>query len=68
VSGDALRAELRKLIEDAVPADEECLASEDACFDAHPVHGAGWVDGRLDLVYADVDGLVELLAGWAEAR
>jgi len=45
----------------ACPSEEECLKDEDACFKIHPVHPAEWHDGTIIMVYADVNGLVNLI-------
>lgn len=56
---DAIRA--------ACPADEECLADEEACFRAHPIHEFARRDGVLVSVYADVDEVARLALGAVRA-
>jgi regulator of RNase E activity RraA len=57
-----LKDSLRRAIEDNVANEEICTEDEEECFIRHPIHAAGWTNNRLDLVYADVDGMVTILA------
>jgi hypothetical protein len=57
-----LEARIAQIIRDACPREEECLADEESCFAAHPVHPAGWTNDVLVLVYADVDMLASAIA------
>jgi hypothetical protein len=57
-----LEKRIAQVIRDACPREEECLADEEACFAAHPVHPAGWIDGVIDVVYANVDMLASAIA------
>ncbi len=57
-----LRALVAAAIREAVVSEELCVADEDACFDAHPIHLMSSVDGRVDTVYARVDGTAEVVA------
>lgn len=53
---------LKRTIREACPAENQCLADEDECFRAHPIHEGASVDGVIQMVYADVDGLARILA------
>lgn len=59
-----MRDFLRFAIESTIPTDDECAKDEEACMWLHPIHGAGWVNGQLRSVYADVDGLISYIMGW----
>lgn len=59
----AVTADLAAAIRAATWRDiDACDADEEECFDHHPIHVGGVVDGQIILVYARVDGLAETLA------
>jgi hypothetical protein len=58
---ETLRTLLTDKIRAACPSDEECLEDEESCFKVHSVHMAGMTNGVIDLIYADVDGLVDVI-------
>ena len=62
----AMRHFLQRAFEAAVPDPEgkECASDEEACLWLHPIHGAGWVNGKLTSVYADLDGLITYILTW----
>lgn len=58
-----LRDRIAEGIRGACPAEEDCQADEEACFETHPVHEAFSRDGVILHVRANVDGLTELVVG-----
>lgn len=54
-----LRQRLLDKIRAAVPSDEECEQYGDIC--PHPIHLGGSVDGVVTDVFAEVEGLVDLI-------
>lgn len=58
---DQLREHLIKTIRDAVPDDEDCEQYPQWEDCPHPVHLGASVDGTVLSVYADVEGLVDLI-------
>lgn len=52
---------LARAIREACPTDDQCVADEEECFRAHPVHEAVSRDGVIESVYADIDGLVRTI-------
>lgn len=53
------RQRLIDTIRAAVPDDSDCVQYQDVC--PHPIHLAGSVDGVVTDIYADVEGLVDLI-------
>lgn len=41
--------------------DDGCIADAEECLRLHPIHEAGTTNGVVDEIYADVDGLVEVI-------
>lgn len=58
---DQLRERLIQKIRDTCPTDEQCLEDEESCFSLHPVHPAAYTNGVIDMVYAEVEPLVDLI-------
>ena len=53
---------LKEAIRAACPdPDFDCLSDEEECFIHHPIHEAGRSGGVIVSVYADIDGLVEVM-------
>lgn len=52
---------LRKVIEDQVPPDGACVEDEQVCMALYPVHDGGRRNGVLTEVYAEVEGLIDLV-------
>lgn len=47
---------------------DDCVADEDECLRTHPIHLAGASDGVTRLVYADVDGMAQIIAEGLTSR
>jgi hypothetical protein len=56
----AIAAAIRAACAD--PDDGQCVEDEDECFRNRPVHLAQETAGVIEMVYADVDGLADIVA------
>lgn len=62
VTNESMEEIIAKAIRDAAPTEEECLANEEECLKKHPIHPAGWTGETLVSIYADIDGLADIIA------